>query len=225
MPAYNEAKTIRSVILDFYSEIATKIPCQLIVAEDGSDDGTNNVLNSLKSEVPIQVFSAPVRKGYAKGVSDALIKCSSEWIFFSDSDGQYFPSDFWNLWENRHGYDMVIGRKLKRSEGVHRTILANGFHTIVNNLFGLKLHDADCGFRLIRKSLIDSVIKDFKYLKYSFWAEFTIRSCLKGYKVLEIPINHASRAHGNTTIYAPSKIPIIVLKQLYGLANLYIDTK
>jgi glycosyltransferase involved in cell wall biosynthesis len=225
LPAYNEAKNIRNVILDFYSEISTKIPCQLIVAEDGSDDGTNHILNSLKSEIPINVFSGLVRKGYSKGVSDALRKCSKEWVLFSDSDGQYFPSDFWSLWENRHGYDMIIGRKLRRSEGTYRMILANGFHVIVNNLFGLELHDADCGFRLIRKSLIDSMINDFKYLKYSFWAEFTIRSCLKGYKVREVPINHMSRTHGNTKIYAPSKIPLIVLKQLYGLANLYIDTR
>jgi dolichol-phosphate mannosyltransferase len=225
LPAYNEAKTIRAVVLDFYSEIATKIPSRLIVAEDGSVDGTKAILQSLKHEVPISVFSDPHRKGYAKGVTDVLKKCTQEWVFFSDSDGQYAPSDFWRLWENRFDYDMVIGRKLHRSEGIHRTILANGFHGIANNMFSLNLHDADCGFRLIRKSLIDSILCDVKFLKYSFWAEFTIRSCLKGYKILEVPINHSSRASGNSQIYPFEKIPIIVLKQLNGLVNLYIDTR
>jgi glycosyltransferase involved in cell wall biosynthesis len=225
LPVYNEADTIRKVIFDFYSEISQKISSRLIIAEDGSVDGTKEILQSITREVPISLFSGPLRKGYAGGVTDALRKCNNEWVFFSDSDGQYFPSDFWRLWENRYGYDMIIGRKLRRSEGIHRTILANGFHRIANNLFGLNLHDADCGFRLIRKSLIDSVLNDIKYLKYSFWAEFTIRTSLKGYKVLEVPISHASRTHGNTQIYAPTKIPMIVLKQLYGLANLYRDTK
>ena len=121
-------------------------------------------------------------------------------------------------------YDMIIGRKLVRSEGVHRTILANGFHGIANTLFGLELHDSDCGFRLIRKKVIDSVIDEVKFLKYSFWAEFTIRSCLKGFKIGEVPIDHSRRASGNTQIYAPSKIPLIIVKQLKGLLDLYGDT-
>lgn len=225
LPAYNEAKTIRRVVLDYYSEIGQKIPSRLIVAEDGSVDGTKDILRSLGHEVPICLYSGSVRKGYAKGVSDALRKCSQEWVFFSDSDGQYLSSDFWQLWENRVGSDMIIGRKLHRSEGIYRTILANGFHGLANMLFKLGLHDSDCGFRLIRKSLIDSVLDDVNFLKYSFWAEFTIRSCLKGYKVREVPINHASRAHGNTQIYQPSKIPMIILKQLKGLARLYVDTR
>jgi glycosyltransferase involved in cell wall biosynthesis len=225
LPVFNEVKTIRNVICDFYDQIATKIPAQLIIAEDGSVDGTKDVLESLKDEIPLSLFSGSVRKGYARGVGDALKKCSRQWVFFSDSDGQYLTSDFWRLWENRFGCDMVIGRKLRRSEGVHRTILANGFHGIANTIFGLNLHDADCGFRLIRKSLIDAVIDDVNLLKYSFWAEFTIRSCLYGYKVKEVPINHANRAHGGTQIYKPSKIPVIVLKQLNGLAHLYFDSR
>jgi len=225
LPAYNEEKTIRRVILDYYAEIAKKIPCRLIVAEDGSVDGTKKILSSLRHEVPICLYSGSERKGYARGVGDALRKCSQEWVFFSDSDGQYFPSDFWQLWENREDSDMIIGRKLRRSEGAHRVILANGFHGIANTLFNLDLHDADCGFRLIRKTLIDSVLKHVQFLKYSFWAEFTIRACLKGFKVLEVPISHASRVSGNTTIYSPSKLPIIIIKQLNGLAHLYIDTR
>jgi glycosyltransferase involved in cell wall biosynthesis len=224
LPVFNEAGSIRRVILDFYNEIVQKLPSRLIVAEDGSVDGTKEILLALKNEVPISLFCGLKRKGYAKGVADALRKCEEEWVFFSDSDGQYFPSDFWQLWENRDSFDMIIGRKLYRSEGIHRTILANGFHTFANTLFGLKLHDADCGFRLIRKEVIDSVLDEVKFLKYSFWAEFTIRTCLKGFKISEVPITHSIRANGNTQIYTPSKLPLIILKQLKGLLDLYGDT-
>ncbi len=225
MPVYNEAESIRSVILNFYDEIAQKLPITMTVAEDGSDDGTREILSSLKNELPISLFSDPRRKGYAKAAADALKKTSNEWVFFSDSDGQYFPSDFWRLWENRNGYDMIIGRKLQRSDGIYRTVLANGFHGIANNMFGLELNDSDCGYRLIHKRLIDSIINEVKFLKYSFWSEFTIRACLKGFKVREVPIHHAGRNQGNTRIYKPSKIPLIILKQLFGLSRLYLDTK
>jgi glycosyltransferase involved in cell wall biosynthesis len=224
LPVYNEAGSIRSVVLDFYNEIVQKLPSRLIVAEDGSVDGTKEILLELKNEMPLSLFSGSKRKGYAKGVADALRKCGEQWVFFSDSDGQYFPSDFWQLWENRDSYDMIIGRKLHRSEGIHRTILANGFHTVANSLFRLKLHDADCGFRLIRKEVIDSVLDEVKFLKYSFWAEFTIRACLKGFKISEVQITHSIRASGKTQIYTPSKLPLIILKQLKGLLDLYSDT-
>ena len=225
LPAHNEADTIRSIVINYFDEIATKLPSKLFVAEDGSNDQTPFILSSLAKELPISVISDPRRKGYAKGVSDALKKCKTKWVFFSDSDGQYLSTDFWKLWENRHNCDMVIGKKVQRSEGIHRTILSKGFHKLFNLLFRLKLKDADCGFRLIRKDLIQSVVNEAKNLKYSFWAEFTIRASLKGFKIREVPINHVNRENGGTRIYAPSKIPLIILKQLKGLSNLYFDIR
>lgn len=225
LPAHNEAGNISSIVRAYHSEICGKLPAELVVAEDGSTDGTREILFSLRDELPIVVLSDHNRKGYANGVKDALNSCGGDWVFFSDSDGQYFPSNFWNLWEHRSGHDMVVGRKLRRSEGIHRTILAKGFHRIVNGAFGLSLHDSDCGFRLIRKEVVRSVIDEVRFLKYSFWAEFTIRACLRGFRVCEVPISHGSRAFGNTQIYGFSKLPMIVLKQLRGLSRLYFDTK
>jgi len=225
LAAYNEAKSIRGFVKSCYEEICEKLPAELMVAEDGSTDGTREILLSLKNELPIVLLSSYNRKGYAKGLIDALGNCSGDWVFFSDSDGQYSLSNFWNLWDQRACYDMIIGCKIHRREAAHRIILAKGFHKIVNSLFGLSLHDADCGFRLIRKEVVRSVIKEVKLLEYSFWAEFTIRACLKGFRVCEVPISHSNRAHGNTHIYEPSRIPMIVLKQFRGLARLYSEVK
>ena len=225
LPAHNEAKNIREIVFDYFNTIVCKLPSTLVVAEDGSTDGTKEVLFSLKEEIPMDLFTHPKRKGYAKGVGDALKASNGDWIFFSDSDGQYSPTDFWKLWKYREDYDLIIGRKLIRSEGSHRTVLALGFHLIANFLFGLNLHDADCGFRLLRRELANLVVKEVKFLEYSFWAEFTIRASLKGFRILEVPINHADRVHGKTQIYKSSKIPLIVLKQLKGLANLFRETR
>ena len=225
MPAHNEAETIRDVVTSFFNEVATKLPSVLVVAEDGSADKTPDILSSLSKELPITLLSSRERKGYAKGVRDALKHCKEEWVFFSDSDGQYSPSDFWTLWENRYGQDMIIGRKISRNEGFHRIILSKGFHKIFNNLFNLNFHDADCGFRLIRREVIQSVVDEAKILEYSFWAEFTIRAALKHFNILEVPINHANRENGNSHIYPTSKLPLIILSQLRGIANLYSNVR
>ena len=225
MPVHNEAASIKGIILDYFETIVCKLNSNLIIAEDGSTDGTREILFSLKNDIPLNLFSDLRRKGYAKGVEDALKKCDGEWIFFSDSDGQYLSSDFWRLWNKRDGYDLIIGRKLKRSEGLHRSILAQGFHIIANNLFSLDLHDSDCGFRLIRRDLANLMDTKVKFLEYSYWAEYTIRASPKGFSVYEVPINHATRTHGKTQIYKPSKIPIIILKELKGLADLFIELR
>jgi dolichol-phosphate mannosyltransferase len=129
------------------------------------------------------------------------------------------------LWKNRNGFDMIVGRKVHRNEEAYRLILAKGFHTIVNGVFNLNLHDADCGFRLIRKEVVLSILDDIKHLKYSFWAEFTIKACYKGFKICEVPINHNYRANGNTHIYKLAEIPNIILKQLNGLLSLHFDIR
>jgi dolichol-phosphate mannosyltransferase len=225
LPVYNEARTVSGILKTYHEEICKRMSAKLIVAEDGSTDGTKEVLASLQNEIPIVLRSDLNRKGYAKAASDALKICSSDWIFFSDSDGQYSPADFWKLWKQRNDFDMIIGRKVHRSEGAYRIVLAKSFHKLVNGAFSLNLHDADCGFRLIREQVIRSVIDKVRFLKYSFWAEFTIRASLEGFRICEVPINHGSRAHGDTQIYKPSKIAMIVLKQLEGLALLYADVR
>ena len=225
LPAYNEAANIKEVIFDYFETIVSKLNSNLVVAEDGSTDGTKEILLSIINDIPMNLFSEPKRKGYANGVKDALKKCEGEWIFFSDSDGQYLSSDFWRLWNQRDSYDLIIGRKLRRSEGFHRSVLARGFHIVANSMFGLDLHDADCGFRLFRRDLAYSVGDEVKFLEYSFWAEFTIRASLMGLSVCEVPITHANRVHGESQIYKPSKIPLIILKQLKGLANLYLELR
>ncbi len=221
LPAHNEARSIRETVTHYFDEVNGKLLFEMIVAEDGSVDGTGEILNSLKDELPIMLLSDHNRKGYAKGVSDALRTSKSELVFFSDSDGQYYPADFWSLWAKRDEYDMLIGRKVVRREPTYRIVLSKGFHWLVNRLFGLNLNDIDCGFRLIRRDLINSIIDDVKFLEYSFWAEFTIRSCLKGFRVQEVPIRHNSRSYGGTQIYKLSKLPLIILKQVRGLLVLY----
>jgi glycosyltransferase involved in cell wall biosynthesis len=225
LPVYNEAEIISDVLRSYHNEICRELSAVLIVAEDGSTDGTKQILSSLKTELPIVLLSGPNRKGYARAASDALKRCRSEWVFFSDSDGQYSPTDFWKLWKQKDDFDMVIGRKVRRSESAYRIILTKGFHKIVNRTFGLDLHDADCGFRLIRKEVVSSVIDKVRFLDYSFWAEFTIRACLDGFRIREVPISHGRRTNGNTHIYKPSKIVTIVPNQLKGLAHLYRDVR
>ena len=220
MPVYNEATCIEKIISEFYDEIVRKTGAEFTIAEDGSTDGTKEILQKISTKLPIALYLGSERKGYARAAKDALKRANSPYVFFSDSDGQYIPSDFWSLWDHRFEADLVIGRKIRRAEGIHRIILSKGFHTLTRMLFGVKLHDIDCGFRLVRRTLLLAILDKVEELEYSFWGEFTIRALASKARIVEVPIRQSRRVQGDTRIYLPKKLPEIVAKQLLGLFRL-----
>ena len=220
VPAHNEGPTIEEVLRDYASEVASKLGSSIVVCEDGSTDNTREVLRRLSSELPLRLVTSEGRLGYATGVKRGLRSADGDILFFSDSDGQYDPRDFWALRAQLGNADMVIGAKIERQEPPHRILLAKGFHLLVKCLFGIRLRDIDCGFRLIRRRLVESVLDEVRDLPYSFWAEFTVISSLAGFRIVEVPVSHRSRLQGGTTIYQPRGLPKIVFRQALGLLRL-----
>lgn len=220
LPVHNEASTIEHVISDIYRQVVRPTGAELIVCEDGSTDGTLDVLQRLSTKFPFRLLSDSYRKGYANAVRDGLSRVRSDFAFFSDSDGQYRSADFWRLWPYAGEYDMVIGRKVRREEPFHRTALSRGFHVLAKSLFDIPHKDIDCGFRIINRRVLDEVLPEVGLLPYSFWAEFTIIAHDSGFKILEVPISHSSRLQGMTSIYTLDRLPKIVTRQLIGLAAL-----
>jgi glycosyltransferase involved in cell wall biosynthesis len=220
LPAYNEAQTIESVVRDFHRNVATPLHSPIIVCEDGSTDGTKDVLARLAQELPVEVVSDAQRMGYAGGVKRGLLLTGGNAIFFSDSDGQYDPQDFWKLLNDLPEADMVIGCKVKREEPFHRILLARGFHVLARTLLGVRLRDMDCGFRIIRRSYVNAVVDSVMSLPYSFWAEFTMLGALRGFRIKEVPISHRGRLAGGTSIYQLNRLPRIIWAQFFGLLRL-----
>ena len=221
LPAHNEAETIERIILEFYNEIGTKIPLEICVSEDGSTDGTKDVLFQLNEKIPLTLILGEKRKGYLGGVKDGLRKIHSDFVFFVDSDGQHVASDFWKLYEKREDYDMIVGRKIKRSDPAHRIVISKVFHFMVRTLFRLPLHDPDTAFRLINVEVIDKVLEETKFLEYSFWTEFTVRAHAKGFRLGEVPVIHKNRLNGSTRLYSSGKLISIMVRQFIGLCKLW----
>ena len=216
----NEVNTIQETVLEFYNEIGTKIPVEVIVSEDGSTDGTKEVLVELRKKMPIKLVLGERRKGYMNGVKDGLRSTTSDLVFFSDSDGQHIASDFWKMYEKRDKYDLIVGKKIKRTDPPHRILISSVFHFMIRTLFRLPLHDPDTAYRLIRREVVEDIMNETNILKYSFWTEFTVRAFKKGYQVTEVPVVHRGRSDGSTRLYKYNKLVDIVLSQLVGLFKL-----
>jgi len=220
LPVYNEASSIGQVLQEFHDAVATPYCAKLLVCEDGSTDGSREVLSKLSETFPMDLVVGPDRKGYDGGVRDGLRRVTTDYVFFSDSDGQYDPGEFGRIWDARGEYDMVIGRKDHRSEKVYRTLLSRGFHVLVKAFTSVPLRDMDCGFRLIRRRTIEAVLPEVRSLKYSFWAEFSIVAYRKGLRIREVPISHRPSVRGGSSIYSWDRIPRIMVLQVIGLLRL-----
>jgi glycosyltransferase involved in cell wall biosynthesis len=220
LPVYNEVSSIEGVLRGFYEQVARPLGAQLLVCEDGSSDGTPEVLEKLAREIPMRLVTSRERKGYGGAMRDGLRLVETPYVFIADSDGQYDPSEFWKIWNAADSYDMVIGCKVHREERFYRTLLSRGFHMMIKALTSVPLTDMDCGFRLIRRDVIAKVLPDVRSLRYSFLAEFSIVAYRKGFRVLEVPVSHRARLNGTTSIYAWNRIPWIIYHQVMGLLRL-----
>ena len=226
IPIYNEVEVIEYVVKDYYNKIIKKLPgSEFIITEDGSTDGTKEILKRLKKELPIKLFMGNKRKGYSKSIRDALSIAKNDIVLFSDSDGQHEPNDFWKLLERIDKCDIVIGHKSKRHDPFYRLVLSRGYNILVGLLIGLWLKDIDSGFRVFKKNVLDDVIHDSITLEECTNSEISIRAFKKGYKICEVPITHRPRKFGKTKSFRIYKMPYVIINLFLDLLKLRREMK
>ncbi len=221
----NEEEIIEKIIISFVNEIGREFHFQIVVAEDGSTDKTKEILSVLKEKLPMKIVTGKKKKGYMNATKDGLIETNSKLVFITDSDGQFIPSDFWKLQKEEEKYDLIVGWKKQRVDSPWRILIAKVYNFMVRALFGLPIHDPNTAFRIVRKRVIDDITLETKYLKYSFWTEFTIRAFKKGYTLTEKPITHRKRVNGKSHIYKLDKLPFMFFSQILGIFRLWKELR
>jgi len=224
LPVYNEAGVIENVLREYYEEVVRKVPgSELVVAEDGSTDGTKEILERVSREIPIRLISGKERKGYFRALKDASKLPKNDVIFFSDSGGGHDPRDFFKLYSYIGDYDIVMGYKSPRRDFWYRILLSRGYNAMIGLFFGAWYHDIDCGFRLIKKRCLDDVMPEVCTLRHCLASEFTIRAKQKGYLIKEVPITHRKRDLVEIKNFSPKKLPRIVWDMFSGLIRLRFE--
>jgi dolichol-phosphate mannosyltransferase len=220
LPVHNEAQSIEATLREFDSvvrgEAGTDV--RFVVCEDGSSDGSAEVLRRLSDEVPIKLLSSSARKGYSRAVVDGFRAVESEIVGFIDSDGQCDPHDFRRLLSEIDNFDFVIGYRHPRNDHWIRLAMSRAFGLVYRALFPIALRDPSCPYFLMKKSALETVLSgNVGILKQGFWWEFNARILAHGLKIKEVPVTHRQRASGVTQVYRPSKVPKIAWQHLRGL--------
>ena len=201
-PAYNDAGTIGSLVIQAQEAIRQLTPdFEVIVVNDGSRDQTGQIAEELARTYPnVRVIHHIGNRGYGGALRSGFAAATKELIAYTDGDAQYDPSEIAALWERLgDDADMVTGYKISRSDPLHRIIIGRVYHHMVKLLFGLKVRDVDCDFRLMRRRIFDVVRleKNSGVICLEMMKKFQDA----GFRVAEQPVHHYHRSYGKSQFF------------------------
>lgn len=200
MPAYNEEGNIAATIIDASHAarlVADKY--EIIVVNDGSHDKTAQIVQELsKSDPNVRLINHSVNKGYGAAVKTGMAACRNDWIFFTDSDGQFHYDEITKFVNASQSADLVMGYRKKRMDPFHRVFVAQVLLKIWNFLlFGLTVRDVDCAYKLFSKEVKDKItLKTESAITVS---EFIIKAKAYGFRIKQLPVTHYARRFGEQT--------------------------
>lgn len=212
---FNEGATIEKEVREIYLKIISKIPgSELIIAEDGSKDGTHEIVGRLALELPSVTHSTSIeRKGYTQAFRDAVNLAKNPWIFFSDTGGKNDFEDFFKLYQVRNGVDLVIGTRHGRTDQAYRQLLTWGYNRLLRLYFDVNVTDADSGFRLYNTTLLKMVAKQKWIFKNLISSEMVIRLHYMNAVIKETPVLYRQRK-GESRGLPLKKIPSVIIDAL-----------
>tara|TARA_B100001123_G_C15311114_1_gene1024372 strand:- start:1366 stop:2064 length:699 start_codon:yes stop_codon:yes gene_type:complete len=220
MPVYNEADSIEKTLLEIYETINDKIPFEFIISEDGSKDGTKEILKHLKNKLPIVLISEEGRKFYSKAVIDGIKKANNDYLLIMDSDGQCDPIDILKFWDIKDNSDLINGYREPRYDFAYRRFISKIFYFFYKIFFNVPLRDPSFAYIFMNKKVYSN-LNDFEPLMPDgfFW-EFNARAKKLNFSFNEIKINHRKRKKGDTKIYTLKNLPRIAFTNGIGLIKL-----
>jgi glycosyltransferase involved in cell wall biosynthesis len=216
-PAYNDGGTIPSMVLATLVVLRQVTDdYEIIVVNDGSTDHTATVLGELASRYPeLRVITHTWNRGYGAALRTGFAASCKEWIFYTDGDAQYNPSELTTLVEAlEEKTDVVNGYKIVRQDPLIRRIIGRSYHHFVKLAFGFRLRDVDCDFRLIRRSIFDTI--DLESDSGTICLEMVKKFQDAGYVFAEVPVHHYHRQYGKSQFFNWRRL-LRTARQLAGL--------
>src|SRR3990167_5559108 len=159
-PAYNEEDNIVDTVskaIDVLKSLNFS-DYEVIVVDDGSADNTAAaVQNMVAKNSKIRLIRHSRNRGYGATLKTGFSSAKFNWIAFTDSDGQFDFREINKFLTHVSAYQVIAGYRKKRSDSKFRRMMAFLLRVWGTILFGLNLKDVDCGFKLIKKSVIDKI--------------------------------------------------------------------
>lgn len=217
-PCYNDAPTIGGLVKSVSAALdRLGVDYEVIVVDDGSADDSVEVLRQVEKENPrFRLVRHEVNRGYGAALRSGFAAATREWVFYTDGDGQYDPSEVESLVDRATAdTDVVQGWKLGRGDKWYRKVIGRAYHHVMRFLFRLKVRDTDCDFRLIRRSLLERV--ELRHSSGVICVEMMRKFQDAGATFAEVPVHHYPREHGVSQFFQVRRIA----KSLFDVLRLW----
>jgi glycosyltransferase involved in cell wall biosynthesis len=206
-PFYNEEENIVNTVetaIAAAKEVSEKY--EIIAVDDGSKDKTGELADTLVKKYPgiVKAFHHNPNQGYGGALKTGFKNSSYDWVFFSDGDGQFDLMELKGFLPFVKDYDAIIGYRIKRADPFIRLVNAKLWGVFIKVLFGLKVKDIDCAFKLIKKDVLNSF--EFKSDGATVSSELLVMAQRNKFKIKQIGVHHYPREAGKQTGANPKVI-------------------
>jgi len=194
IPVYNEVDSIETILKRVYE---TKLTHEIVVVDDGSKDGTRDILKTLDGKKGVRVILHEVNQGKGAAVRTGMAAAQGDILLIQDADLEYDPRDYPELLKPiQEGLaDVVYGsRFLGRAHRVTMFwhMLANKSLTLMTNiLYDTILTDMETGYKVFKRQVIDGMV--IRANSFNFEPEFTAKILKRKYRIFEVPITFNPR--------------------------------
>ena len=198
LPTYNEADSIETAVEQVMAALGENgLSYEIIIAEDGSTDGTDKKANMLSKKFASKVehIHKEKRMGRGKALENAFNHSSGNILVYMDVD---LATDVRHLAElvrsvQVEGYEIATGSRMLNESRVRRSgarsIASRVYNLMVRLLLGSKINDHQCGFKAFRREPLMQLLTEVE-AKHWFWdTEILVRASQRGYRIKEIPVN------------------------------------
>ena len=217
-PAFNDAPSLPALLDKTFLTLANTVAdYEVIVVNDGSRDETAALLQALANryEPHLRIVTHPTNRGYGAALRSGFRAATKDFVFYTDGDGQYDPSEL-PLLLQRLGpkTGLVNGYKIERHDPAHRVWIGGVYNFCARLLFRIRIRDVDCDFRLIRRSLLENIA--LTSTSGTICVELVRKLEQTGCEIAEAPVHHFARLHGQSQFFRLRPL-VETFRQLFQL--------
>ncbi|MCK6495956.1 glycosyltransferase family 2 protein [bacterium] len=215
-PAHNEVENIGQLVEKTNNVLSGIVPdYEILVINDGSTDGTRELLDNLVQKVPrLRPIHHEVNQGYGGAVRTGFRNASRDLVFFSDGDGQFDIGEITLFLAEIDSYDAILGYRINRRDPFHRKVFAKCWGMLIRILFRIRVRDLDCAFKMFQRSILEGV--EFEAGGAMVTVELLAKLRKKNFRFKEIGVNHYPRTAGQQSGGSP-KVILRAFKELFKL--------
>ncbi len=218
LPAYNEETAIAKTVYTVVDVLSAWVQdFEVIVVNDGSKDNTRAIVEDVVAADPrVHLINHPANQGYGAALVSGFEAVTRDLAFFMDSDGQFDIRDLERFFPLIDQYDAVLGYRVNRQDTWMRKLNAWGWKLLVGSVFGLRIRDVDCAFKLYRANFFREHRLETRGAMIN--TEILYKFTRAGYTYTQLGVRHLPRRGGRATGAKPAVIAR-AFRELFSFAR------